>query len=130
MNIFTESTCCASYEDAVKSEETCKIAVNQSRSLWSRTAADILQEQSFKRTVYSHGQQQLSPHLIFFSCRKHVYAGEIGVILTLGSRLIAAATVSKNTSPRLRARTDADRRGCWENAAHLLICVEMSEIHL
>lgn len=68
----------------------------------------------YRPQTYSHRQQQLSPD--FFSiCRKHVYAGEIGVILTLESCLIASATVSKNKSPRLWVQTDTDRRGCWEN---------------
>lgn len=89
----------------LKSDKTCKDAINQDRSFWTKTAPDILQER-------------------ISSQEQHVYAGEIGVILTLGSCLIAVATISKNTSPRLRAQTVADRTGRWERCVQTWKCGE------
>lgn len=45
VNICINSTCGASDEDTLKSDETSKVAINQSRSFWIKTAPVILQEQ-------------------------------------------------------------------------------------
>lgn len=86
-------------------------------------------QKTFSRTAAAHAAPDF-----FFLQERHVYAGEIGVILTLGSCLIAAATVSKNMSPKLQAHRDADRRGCWENACRhgsvVNFCLRCLKSHL